>query len=148
MGPFFWHPLPMLVLPASITITLLPHTPLIIIGGADVAFNRLCSCLVFMPPTLSRHYLHYIILLYTIIHFPARSHTNYVLHFGLDQFIHSHVIFSTQFQVNHPVFSIALCITPMGLISRFTLVHVQHDAIIIWPQRRGPISEMPVNRVW
>jgi hypothetical protein len=41
MGPFPWLHLPMPVRPASTTITLLPHTPLIIIGAADVAFNRL-----------------------------------------------------------------------------------------------------------
>ena len=40
MGPFLWHHLPMPVRPACTTITLLPHTPLIIIGAADVAFNR------------------------------------------------------------------------------------------------------------
>jgi hypothetical protein len=41
MGPFLWHHLPMPVRPASTIITLLLHTPLIIIGAADVAFNRL-----------------------------------------------------------------------------------------------------------
>lgn len=41
MGPFPWHHLPMPVRPASTTITLLPHTLLIIIGAADVAFNFL-----------------------------------------------------------------------------------------------------------
>jgi len=41
MGPFPWHHLPMPVRLAFITITLLLRTPLIIIGAADVAFNRL-----------------------------------------------------------------------------------------------------------
>ena len=59
MGPFFWHPLPMPVLPAFTTITLLPHTPLTIIGAADGAFNRLCSCLVFMPRYELRALCHF-----------------------------------------------------------------------------------------
>ena len=42
MGRFHWHHLRTRVLPAYITIILHPHTPLIIIGVADVAFN---SCL-------------------------------------------------------------------------------------------------------
>lgn len=119
MGPFFWHPLPMPVLPAFTTITLLPHTPLIIIGGADVAFNRLCSCLVFMPPTLSRHYLHYIILLYTIIHFPARSHTNYVLHFWTRSIHPLACHFLYTIPSDSRLLYRTLYITPMGLIYSF-----------------------------
>ena len=42
MGRFLWHLLLTLVLPAYITITLQQHTPQIIIGVGDVAFNS-CS---------------------------------------------------------------------------------------------------------
>jgi hypothetical protein len=67
--------------------------------------------------TLSHfHYLHYIILLYTItIQLPALSHTNYVLHF-LDTFNSStsHVNFLLHNSSEAPLFSIALCTTPLG----------------------------------
>lgn len=79
MGLFLWHLLPTQVLLASITITLHQHTPPIIIGVADVAFN---SCL---RPDMPRYelraldfvYMHHIILLYSTIHLLARSHTTY-----------------------------------------------------------------------
>jgi len=99
MGPSFWPPLPMPVLPASTTITLLPHTPLIIIGGGDVAFNRLCSlmpryelrALDFVSPSLPA--LHKL-----IVHHPSSRTLAYKLRSAfLDSFNSStsHVIFST-----------------------------------------------------
>ena len=144
MGPFFWHLLPMPVLPEFTTITLLLHTPLIIIGAADVAFNRLCSCLVFMPSYELRAFdfvsslpaLHNLIVLQSSIFLHARIQTTFCI---LDSFNSStsHVIFPTIPSEAISSFSIALCITPLGLISRFTIVHVQHDAIIIWVSAPG-----------
>jgi hypothetical protein len=49
MGQSFWHRLPTRVRPAYNTIILHPHTPLNIIGVADVAFNRLGFYRVFLP---------------------------------------------------------------------------------------------------
>lgn len=95
MGPFFWHLLPMPVLLAFTTITLLPRTPLIIIGVAVVAFNRLFFVLVwsFMPLYELRALdfcLSSLPALHNLIvhHHPSfqhGSHTNYVSAF-LDSF--------------------------------------------------------------
>jgi hypothetical protein len=74
MGLFLWHLLLTQVLLASITITLHQHTPPIIIGVADVAFN---SCLRPHMPRYELVYMHHIILLYSTIHLLARSHTTY-----------------------------------------------------------------------
>lgn len=49
---------------------------------------------------------------------PALSHTNYVLHFlGHVQFIHLACHFLSTISSEAPLFSIALCITPLGLNS-------------------------------
>jgi len=130
----FWLHLPMRVLPESTTITLHPHIPLIIIGVEDVAFNRLSfflsgsSCHSTNYGHLTFVYMHHIILLYTTN--PSFPHTlaYNLLSAFLDSFNSSntHVIFPPQFQRSTVFFSIiALCITPLGLISRFTIVHVQ-----------------------
>ena len=114
MGPFFWHLLPMPVLPEFTTITLLLHTPLIIIGAADVAFNRLCSCLVFMPSYelrafdfVSLHYLHYIILLYS--NHPSSCTLAYKLRSAFwTRSIHPpRMSFSPQFQVKQSALSLS-----------------------------------------
>jgi hypothetical protein len=130
---FFWLHLPMRVLPESTTITLHLHIPLIIIGVEDVAFNRFSVLLVwvFMPLHELRaldfclHASHNL-----IVHHHPSSHTlaYNLLSAFLDSFNSSntHVIFSSAIPEKHRLFSIiALCITPLGLISRFTIVHVQ-----------------------
>src|SRR6266851_2438146 len=85
MGRFLWLLLLTRVLPASITITLHQHTPLIIIGVADAAFNS-CLCLyatLRTTGTLDFVYMHHIILLYTTHpSFPHSSHTTYFQHFS------------------------------------------------------------------
>src|SRR5258708_20626940 len=73
---------------------------------------------------LTFHYLHYIILLYATIHLPALTHK--LRSAFLDLINSPHVISSA-------AFSIAICITPLGLIpliSQFTtIVHVHHEPI-------------------
>jgi len=91
MGLSFWHLLLTRDLPASITIILHQHTPLIIIGVADVASN---SCLRLHMPryelrALDFVYMHHIILLYRTN--PSSRTLAYNLpsaFFGLVQFIH------------------------------------------------------------
>lgn len=116
MGLFLWHLLLTQVLLASITITLHQHTPPIIIGVADVAFN---SCL---RPHMPRYelraldfvYMHHIILLYSTIHLLARSHYNLLLSAFLDSFNSStsHVIFPPTIPKKHQVFFVHLYHTP------------------------------------
>jgi hypothetical protein len=158
MGPFPWHHLPMPVRPVFTTITLLLHTPLIIIGAADVAFNRLV--LVSMMPRyelraldfLSHfHYLHYIILLYTTIQLPARSHTTYVLHF-LDTFNSStsHVIFLSTISSEAPLFLHRTLYHTTGFefgLQQLCTCNMMQLSYGFGAQRRGPIPERPVNRV-
>jgi hypothetical protein len=140
MDRFFWHLLPTRDLPAYNTTTLHPHTPLNIIGVADVAFNRLCSCHVFChgsscdARTMGTWlvYMHHLILLYNPhIHLSTRSHTNYVPHSDLFDSSTLHAILPRIIFFN----SHLLCITPLGCLHSCTC---NDDAIIIWAVDQFP----------
>jgi hypothetical protein len=161
MGLSFWHLLLTRDLPASITIILHQHTPLIIIGVADVAFN---SCLRLHMPryelrALDFVYMHHIILLYRTN--PSSRTLAYNLPSAFSDSFNSstsHVIFPRTIPKKHPFFlsllsGLALVYhTPLGLISvynpaRATMMQLSYE-LSAPANAGGPGSEMPVNRVW
>jgi hypothetical protein len=85
MGPSPWHHLPMPVLLAFTTITLPLRTPLIIIGAADVAFNRLFVVLVsMMLPRYELRALDFVSLSLPALH-------NLIVHHPPSNFLHAHI---------------------------------------------------------
>jgi hypothetical protein len=107
MGPFPWRRLPTPVRPAFTTITLLLHTPLIIIGAADVAFNR---HLLFLS---GLHVPRYELRAFDFVSLSLPALHNLIVH-------------------HHPI-SCTLTFSPSHFVSHHwfttTIVHVQHDAI-------------------